>query len=298
MTTRALETNVRVSTARLGVGRRAVDIWRHRDLLVAFVRTELKVKYKNSALGFFWSMLNPALYLVVFYVVFQLILQSGIPSFPIYLLSGLLVWNLFSAALGSATSSIVMNPGLVKKVAFPREVLPLATVGAALVHFFLQSIVLALALAIARYHVGVGFLPLLPFALFTLVAFCAAMAVLLSAVNVRLRDTAHFVELALLAWFWVTPIVYPYMLVARRLGSLQWVIQANPLVSIVTAFQRALYNQAQPHRAGKIVRILPPHAGIAWYAKNLSIVAGASIILFVVALAYFGRVEGDFAEEL
>ena len=106
---------------------------------MGLVRKELKVKYKDSSLGFFWSMLNPAMYLVVFYVVFQIILGSGIPFFAIYLLSGLLAWNLFSGSVTGATGSIVSNGSLVNKVYFPREILPLATVGANLVHFFLQT---------------------------------------------------------------------------------------------------------------------------------------------------------------
>ena len=114
------------------------EIAAHHELLLNLVRLELKAKYKASALGFAWSLLNPAMYLVVFYVAFDLILGGGIPRFPIYLLSGLLVWNFFTAALNSGTGSIVAGQGLVKKVWFPREVLPLASVGAALVHFFLQ----------------------------------------------------------------------------------------------------------------------------------------------------------------
>ncbi len=96
MTSTTADRPTRLSTARVGLWDRVKEIWRYRELLVAFSRTELKVKYKNSVLGFVWSMLNPALYLVVFYVVFDLILGSGIPNFPIFLLSGLLVWNLFS----------------------------------------------------------------------------------------------------------------------------------------------------------------------------------------------------------
>src|SRR5262249_4220032 len=113
MTSTATERPTRLSTARVGLWERLGEIWRYRELLVAFTRTELKVKYKNSVLGFAWSMLNPALYLVVFYVVFQLILGSGIPSFPIFLLSGLLVWNLFSTGVSAATGSVVANARLV-----------------------------------------------------------------------------------------------------------------------------------------------------------------------------------------
>ncbi|MGH9181961.1 MAG: ABC transporter permease, partial [Acidimicrobiales bacterium] len=143
-------------------------IWRYRELLAGLVRKELKVKYKNSALGFFWSMLNPALYLVVFYVVFVKILRAGIPEFPIYLLSGLLVWNLFSTSLSAATGSVVGNSAIVKKVAFPREILAMASVGASLVHFFLQAVVLLGALAVFRHTPSFTYMALLPVALVTL----------------------------------------------------------------------------------------------------------------------------------
>src|SRR3954466_14984163 len=127
----------RVVRSRISPRERLFRIFRYHELLVGMGRKGLKIKYKNSVLGFAWSLLNPLLYLVVFYIAFEKILGSGVPAFPIWLLSGLLVWNLFSAALAGATTSVVGNAGLVKKVAFPREILPLAAVGTALVHFFL-----------------------------------------------------------------------------------------------------------------------------------------------------------------
>ncbi|MFI5047358.1 MAG: ABC transporter permease [Acidimicrobiia bacterium] len=284
---------------------RVGEIWRSRELLVAFTRTELKVKYKNSVLGFMWSMLNPALYLVVFYIVFQLILGSGIPNFPIFLLSGLLVWNLFSVGMSGATASVVANSGLVRKVSFSREILPLASIGAALVHFFLQALVLFGALLVFRYSVALAYLPLLPVALLALLLFSSALGVWLAALNVKVRDTAHFLELALLAWFWFTPIVYPYEVVAQKLGSRVWVYQLNPVMWIVITFQRAIYGQvSQPVASaslsgtkGPATSILPP-GDQWWYLWHLGIVIGVSVVLFAFGLRFFARAEGDFAEEL
>jgi ABC-2 type transport system permease protein len=291
-----------VSTARVGLWDRVKEIWRYRELLVAFSRTELKVKYKNSVLGFAWSMLNPALYLLVYWVVFDLILGSGIPNFPIFLLSGILVWNLFATSLGSATSSVVANAGLVRKVAFPREILPLASVGAALVHFFLQAIVLVLALVIFQYQVAWSYVPLLPIALFALLFFVAALGVLLGSINVYLRDTAHFVELALIAWFFMTPIVYPYETVAAKLGDHSWVFLLNPITDIVLTFQRAIYGQVSGAKTvdgvTTITKILPQGVDQWWYLWHLGLVIAFSAALFVLALYVFGRAEGNFAEEL
>jgi ABC-2 type transport system permease protein len=302
MTSTSIDRPTRLSTSRVRLGARLGEIWRYRELLVAFARTELKVKYKNSVLGFAWSMLNPALYLVVFYVVFQLILGSGIPNFPIFLLSGLLVWNLFSTGVSAATGSVVGHAGLVRKVAFPREVLPIASVGAALVHFFLQAIVLFGALVLFRYHVSLAYFPLLPVALLALLLFSAALGLLLAALNVQLRDTAHFVELAMLAWFWMTPIVYPYATVAGKLGSDAWLYLLNPVTDIVLTFQRALYSRIEftssQTGSAQVQHILPSGVDQWWYLWHLGIVIVGSVVLFLFALSLFGRVEGDFAEEL
>lgn len=270
------------------------DIWRYRELLVGLVRKELKVKYKNSILGFLWSMLNPALYLVVFYVVFQLVLEAGIPNFAIFLLSGLLVWNLFSTGLASATSAIVGNAAIVKKVSFPREILVMASVGASLVHFVLQASVMVGALLLFQYAPSPGYLLLVPIALFALLLFTCALGILLSAINVYLRDTQHLLELSLLAWFWATPIVYQYRLVSERLGESTWLYRLNPITPIVLTFQRAIYAKTDP----KGIAILPSGVGPAWYLVQLAAVIGVSAALFLVALHVFGRLEGNFAEEL
>jgi len=302
MTSTTADRPTRVSTARVGLWDRITEIWRYRELLVAFSRTELKVKYKNSVLGFAWSMLNPAMYLLVYWVVFDLILGTGIPNFPIFLLSGILVWNLFATSLGSATTSVVDNAGLVRKVAFPREILPLASVGAALVHFFLQAVVLVLALIVFRYDVAWSYVPLLPVALFALLFFVAALGILLGSINVYLRDTAHFVELALIAWFFMTPIVYPYDIVAQKLGTKNWVFLLNPITDIVLTFQRAIYAQVDGVKTTNgvttVTRILPQGVDQWWYLWHLGLVIAASAVLFLVALHVFGRAEGNFAEEL
>jgi ABC-2 type transport system permease protein len=275
-------------------------VWRYRELLAGLVRKELKVRYKGSALGFVWSLLNPVLYLVVYYFVFEVILQSGITNFPIWLLSGLLPWTLFASSLVSATVSITGNGSLVKKVYFPREVLPLASVGASLIHFLLQSIVLVVALIAFRWSVAVEYLWLVPIALLVLLLLAATFAIFVAAVNVKARDTQHLLELSLLAWFWLTPIVYPYMLTASRLGSKSSIMLLNPMTSIVTTFQRAIYGRTtgDPTPGGGRVALLPPDASPLWYLRNLAIVAVITSVVLVLALKLFDRLEGGFAEEV
>jgi ABC-2 type transport system permease protein len=267
----------------------------YRELLVGMTRKELKVKYKNSVLGFAWSLLNPLLYLFVFYIAFVKILGSAIPAFPIYLLSGLLVWNLFSAGLATACGAVVGNSGLVKKVAFPREILPLAAVGSTLIQFVLQTLVLFSVLVLIRWHVSWAYLALVPLALLALLFITASLGILLSAINVRLRDTQHFLELALLAWFWFTPVVYGFMTIDKRSTWFTKVYMTNPITPIVLIFQRAIY--ARTDNPKLHVHILP-HWSLPAYLGYLGYSFAFGIVMLAIAVAVFGRTEANFAENL
>jgi ABC-2 type transport system permease protein len=285
-------------SARPGAIRRIRDLWSYRELLGTLVRKELKVKYKNSALGFVWSLLNPLLYLVVFYLVFTYFIPAAIPYFPIFLLSGLLPYNLFSASLGGGTTSIVGNGSLVTKVWFPREILPLASIGAALVHFALQLGVLAAALVVFRYQPSWSYVPLIVPALLTLLVLVASLAIFLAAVNVYARDVQHLLELVLLAWFWMTPIVYVYAQVREKIGD--WAL-LNPLTSIVITMQRAIWGNHVVRIAGGkngLLRPAVPDASQWWYLRNLGVVMIVSVVMLVIAFRIFGRLEDNFAENI
>jgi ABC-2 type transport system permease protein len=291
------EPDVRVRTnapPRLRVFRELGELWRSREILVNLARKELKVKYNSSALGVAWSMLNPILYLVVFYLVFSLVIRNDIPDFQIYLVSGLLAWTLFSAGFQGATTSITDNGPLVSKVAFPREVLPLASIGAQLVNFFFQLLVLVGALLIfGKPFLGANLL-LVPAALVVLLLFTTALGMATSAFNVKYRDTGHLVELAVLAWFWGTPIVYRASLVTGNLNDAAASIYfANPMTNIVLAFQRALYGPTSPEALDVL-----PAPGITWYAQRLIWVGLASTVLLYLTWWVFHRLAGDFSEEL
>jgi ABC-2 type transport system permease protein len=315
----------RVVSDQVSLLNRLWDVWRYRELLLSLVRKELKVKYKNSVLGFLWSMLNPALTLVIYWFVFQKVLGSPIPLFPVFLMCGLLAYNVFQNSLLPACESVVANAGIVKKVAFPREILALAPLGASLFFFLLQAVVLAIALAIFRVAPAVSYLPLLIPALLALIVFTAGLSILLSAINVYLRDTKHLLEILLMAWFWACPIVYAYETVVPTLSRWHiplWVLQLNPLTPIIMAFQRAIYGKAAPVIHQKIalivngkqvfnsngapvlvkvstaVHVLPAHAGPLWYFWPLLGVIIFSVVVYVASLAVFIRLEGNFAEEL
>ncbi len=281
-------------------------LWQYRELVGNLTRKELKVKYKNSILGFVWSLLNPLMYLVVFSIVFGAILNVKIPYYGVFFLSGLLAWNLFNTGVSAGTSAIVMNAQLVTKVWFPREALVLASIFAALVHFFLQSLVLIGALLVFQRSPDWEFLPIFILALVVLLIFCASLAIALSAVNVYLRDTQHLLEVVLLAWFWLSAVAYQYGMVANRLVDKwgprgEWVAALNPVLTVVITFQRTLYNPAPPTAEQtadpNFVPVLPPHDA-GWYVTHLLVTGAVSLVLLFGALMLFSRLEDNFAEEI
>jgi ABC-2 type transport system permease protein len=281
------------------VGPRLRELWGYREILANLVRKELKVKYTASFLGAIWSLLNPIVFLAVFSFV-AVVLNNRVPGFPVFLLSGLLAWNLFSASLQSGSSTVIDNANLVKKVAFPREILPLASVGVALVDFVLQTGVLLLFVFLSGRGLDVDGLVLYPLAFATLLVFTTAVTLWSSALNVRYRDVGHLLNIGLLVWFWITPIVYQAALVQQAIGdraiagvSLWHLYLANPLTPIVLGFQRALYGA--PNQGG--MQVLPD-VSVAWQAGVLAIVLVASIALLILAWRSFFRRSGDFAEEL
>jgi ABC-2 type transport system permease protein len=294
---------ITVVNGKVQLGQRLKDLWTNRELLILLTRSELKVKYKNSVLGYVWSMLNPALVLTIYFVVFKIIARNYQPNFAIWLFAGLLVWNLFNVAAMSATSVVVGKAGIVKKVAFPRELLALSVVGVSMVLFAIQVVVLIAAMLIFGVTPDWSVVAILPLALVALIIFTGAISIFLSAVNVYLRDTQHLTEVLMMAWFWGTPIVYTFGQISGELAkypSLMWikyVFLCNPITPIAMTFQRAIYGRTQYTHAGVVYHVLP-NWGVASYAGLIGVVLAASIVLFLLALIVFGRLEGNFAEEL
>jgi ABC-2 type transport system permease protein len=266
------------------------------ELLTGLVRKDLKVKYQGSVLGFLWSLANPLLLLVVYTFVFQVVLKAGIPQFGFYLLSGLLVWNLFAGAVGMSTGAVVGNAGLVKKVRFPLSVLPLSQVGFALVHFALQLFVLLVVMAVTGHtqFAGPHLLLAVP-AIAVAVLFTVAMSFLVAGLNVRYRDTQHVVEVALMAGFWINPIVYSVSLVQHELGNLYGLYYLNPMAGVVVAMQKAIYAQNPVLPGGSTVLASDSYG---FYFEKLGIGALVSAVLLALGLWVYHRLSADFAEEL
>ncbi len=267
-----------------------VELYRFRDLIWNLVVRDLKLRYKNSVLGVLWSWLNPLFMMTVYTVVFTVMRASsnGVPerSFPAFVLCALLPWNFFSGSLSQAVGSIVENANLVKKVYFPREVLPLSTVLSNLVNFLISLLVLFPMLVIfdVRITPWVLLLPLLIFIQFCLTV---GVAFLLSTLNVFYRDTRVILDVVIMAWFFVTPVFYPIDVLPRSkeiLGVVvdvhRWTRILNPMASLVAAYRDILYY-------GRLV-------GPDFLART----AVTSFVILLIGYVVFYRYSKVFGEEV
>jgi ABC-2 type transport system permease protein len=266
------------------------DIWAHRELLDQLIRREIKARYKDSTLGFFWSLAKPLAMLLVYYIAIGKFLgaQRSIPDFAIFIFAGLTAWQLFSDIVILGTGSIVGNSQLIKKVYVPREVFPLSVLGSALFNFVIQlGILIAATAVLGSFPTGVRWMYFV-LALAVMVAFGTALALTLSAINVYLRDVQYLVEIMLMIFMWASPIIYSWKLVQNALAG-SWLEQlylANPMTLVVLGFQKAFWvkGDAQP---------IPEHLG-----SYLFIALAVSIVLLWFGQRVFSRLQANFAQEL
>jgi len=232
---------------------RLTELIRYRELIKNLVIRDLKVRYKSSLLGFLWSLLNPLAMMTVFTIVFTFMMpDNSIPKFPVFVLCALLPWNFFRQSVMDSITSIVNHSSLIKKVYFPREVLPLSMALSNLVNFLLALTVLLPMLLVFRVGLTRWAL-LLPLVIFTQVLFTLGLGFMLSAANVFYRDTAMIMDVVMLAWFFVTPIFYPIdILPTHRLvfgidlniHRLTYVL--NPMASLISTYRVILFHGAPP----------------------------------------------------
>lgn len=215
------------------------ELLRYRELVKLLAVRDLKLRYRHSVLGFLWCLLNPLLMMTVFTVVFTVLLpNNAVRHFPVFILIGLLAWNLHSTSLMGAINSVVGHSHLVQKVYFPREVLPIAQVLSNTVNFLLS--LLALVPIIFIFQVSLSFtVLLLPLVLLAQVLFTMGVALVLAAVNVYYRDTGIIMETLMLAWFFLTPVFYRIEDVFPVYSRLMYVL--NPPASIIAAYRDILY---------------------------------------------------------
>ncbi|MCU0285284.1 MAG: ABC transporter permease [Acidobacteria bacterium] len=222
--------------------KRIKGIWEFKYLIYNLVLRDLKVKYKGTTLGFLWSLLNPLLMLAVYTIVFKYLIGPRVENFTIFLFSALLPWTFLSSAIAMGSGSITDNGNLVKKVYFPREVLPFSVVLVNLFHFFLTFLVLIPALLFFHIQPGFAFLFLVVIIFFQTL-FVLGLTLIFAALNVYYRDIKHLLEVLLQLWFWMTPIIWPITLFPGKYHPL---VYLNPFTVFVTAYRNVILENRVP----------------------------------------------------
>lgn len=263
--------------SRFPLGSRLAEVVKYRSLIFNLVIRDLKVRYKNSFLGFLWSLVNPLLMMVVFTFVFTRLLGSSIPNFQIFVLAGLLPWNWCASSVGGSITAIVGNSNLISKVYFPRELLPVSVVASNMTNFLLALPAL-FALMVVFHAPFTWALVFLPALIVIEAVFLAGLALFLSCLNVFYRDTGVIMEVLLTAWFFVTPIFYRMEDVVPSMKD--WVYRVNPMASIVSDYHTILYYGSPP--------------GLGFLLRTFLTALGVLVVGYII----FVRFSGRFGEEL
>lgn len=222
------------------------QLYRFRELVGMLVARDLKVRYKRSVLGMFWSLLNPLMQMAVYSFVFSTVLKVGTEAYPVFLLSGLLPWGLFVGSVSGSAGSLLSNAGLIRKVQVPQAVYPLSIVGSKFVDLALSLIPLTLLSFYYGKYPAPSWLFVLPAAVFML-ALSAGFSLAISSLTVFFRDTKHLIDIVLQIWFYLTPILYPYDALERIPNRLiPYLLKANPATPVIRCFQTAIYEGRFP----------------------------------------------------
>ncbi len=253
-----------------------LELWGFRELLFAFTLKEIKIRYKQTILGVAWAILQPAALTVIFTIIFSLFLKvnSGNVPYPIFAYSALLPWTFFSTAVSFGALSVVNNGGLVTKINFPREILPLSAVGAAFFDFVMASLIFVLMMFIYKTSITPNILFVLIFIL-AMLLLTTGVALILSTINVLFRDIRFVVPLVLQIWLYITPVIYSFEQVPEKYRMF---VAINPLVGLVQGFRD--------------VTILGKTPDLSLTLFSLC----SSLVLFIIGYWFFKKKERIFAD--
>ena len=252
------------------------SLYEYRELLKTSISKDIRRKYKNSVLGIIWSFLNPLLQIAVYAIVFPLIMKSNLPNYTVFLCCGLIPWNFFSNATSRTSFTMIENGNIIKKVYFPREILPISVVTSEAINFIISTIiilafVLGYGMGLSKYIIFYPIILIIQYILLLGVSF------VVSSITVYLRDLQHFIGIALQLLFYATPIVYAPDSIPQEF---QWIIKYNPMTYIINGYRDIFYYKQMPN------------------FESLGIVLLISIVLFFIGYFIFKKLQRRFAEEL
>ena len=253
------------------------NIYKYRELLKNNVKKEIRGRYKNSVLGVIWTFLNPLLQLAVYAFIFPLILKTTQEYYVIFVCVGLIPWTFFTATISQSTGTVIANGNIVKKVYFPREILPISVVTSAMVNFIISTLIIIVFCFIYGLGIELKYIIFYPVVLIIQYILQLGISFILSWVTVYFRDLEHFVQIALQVMFYATPIVYAGDTIPE---AFSFIIKLNPMAHIIDGYRAIFYYQTMPD----------------W--PSLGILLVASIVLCIIGYFIFKRLQRGFAEEL
>ena len=252
------------------------ELYHYRELLKTNVKKDIRGKYKGSFLGILWSFINHLLQVLVYAVVFPYIMKVETENYLIFLICGIIPWTWFITSISQGTTSITNNANLIKKVYFPREILPISVVTSGLVNFLISCLIILIFVIFG----GLGItwhLVFLPFIIIVQYLFTLALIFVLSAFNVYVKDVEYIVAFIINMLFYATPILYTTEMFS---GPILWLFRLNPLAHLINAYRDVFYVHHIPNLA------------------SLTVLFGVCIILIVVGYFIFKKLEKRFAEEV
>lgn len=252
------------------------NLYNYRELLKSNIKKDIRGKYKGSFLGVLWSFINPLLTTLIYAIIFPIILKNPQPHYVTYLVVGILPWTWFTTVIGNGTTSVWVNAGIIKKVYFPREILPISVATSGLVNFLISCIIILFFLMFS----GIGFsfaILLLPLIILTQYILMLGIIFITSAINVYVRDAEYITNFFVNMLFYATPILYSTTLFPEKI---RWILYLNPMTTIINSYRDVFFYQTLPD------------------LKALLIVLAVSILLLVIGKMIFDKLEKGFAEEV
>lgn len=262
---------------RQNTARRVREIFLYNDMIGSLVKRELRGKYKGSVLGFLWTFINPLCQILVYTIVFSVILRSNLDNFYLFVITGMIPWLFFDMSLRLGSGCIRYQGEMVKKIYFPREVLPIACVTAQFINMLFCFIIVFIALLASGIGFSLKALFCLPLIMAIEYAMALGMTLIVSSVTVLFKDMEHIIAVLLMAWIYLTPVLYQLELVPGRFG---WFFKLNPMTAVIEGYHRILYWKQVP------------------YFKLTIYGAGVAAAVLVIGELVFSRLDDRFAEEL
>ena len=251
------------------------SLYQYRELLKSNIKKEIRGKYKGSFLGVLWSFVNPLLMTLVYAIVFPFILRSGPEHYVTYIVIGILPWNFFTTVISQGTFTILGNAGIIKKVYFPRIILPISVATSGLINFVITIPIMMIFLICS----GIGlswYILLLPIVILTQYLLLMGIIFISCSIDVYVRDAEYIINFFVTMLFYATPILYS----TELFGEKAWILSLNPMTTIINSYRDILYSKTLPNMT------------------MLSLVLGMSFLLVLLGLAIFRKLERGFAEEV